>query len=77
MSSAAFVSHGGIVEVGIGFSIPDGDPAEHCLTVSYILENGVEQKFETLSIEDVTITLLAPDAMTGATPIAFSAYPAE
>ena len=64
-------------EVGIGFSIPDGDDKEHCLTVSFTLADGTEQKFETLSIEDVTITLLAPDAMTGATPIAFSAYPAE
>ena len=64
-------------EVGIGFSIPDGDDKEHCLTVSFTLADGTEQKFETLSTEDVTITLLAPDAMTGATPIAFSAYPAE
>ena len=39
------------------------------------LEDGTEQKFETLSIEKVGITLLAPDAMTGATPIAFSTYP--
>ena len=64
-------------EVGIGFSIPDGDSKEHCLTVSFTLEDGTVQKFETLSIEDVTITLLAPDAMTGATPIAFSGYPKE
>ena len=64
-------------EVGIGWSIPDGDPTEHALTISFTLEDGTVQKFETLSIEDVTITLLAPDAMTGATPIAFSAYPAE
>ena len=41
------------------------------------LEDGTEQKFETLSIEKVGITLLAPDAMTGATPIAFGAYPEE
>lgn len=64
-------------EIGIGFAIPADADKEHCLTVSFTLEDGTEQKFETLSIEDVTITLLAPDAMTGATPIAFSAYPAE
>ena len=64
-------------EIGIGFAIPADADKEHCLTVSFTLADGTEQKFETLSIEDVTITLLALDAMTGATPIAFSAYPAE
>ena len=64
-------------ETGIAISIAADADKEHCLTVSFTLEDGTEQKFETLSIEDVTITLLAPDAMTGATPIAFSAYPAE
>ena len=64
-------------EIGIGWAIPADANKEHCLTVSFTREDGTEEKFETLSIEDVTITLLAPDAMTGATPIAFSAYPAE
>ena len=64
-------------EIGIGFAIPADANKEHCLTLSFTLEDGTVQTFETLSIEDVTITLLALDAMTGATPIAFSAYPAE
>lgn len=62
-------------EVGIGFTIAADEDPEHCLTLSFTLEDGTEQKFETLSIEKVGITLLAPDAMTGATPIAIGAYP--
>ena len=64
-------------EIGIGFAIPADANKEHCLTLSFTLEDGTVQTFETLSIEDVTITLLALDAMTGAPPLAFSAYPAE
>ena len=64
-------------EVGIGYSIPDGYDTEHCLTISFTLEDGTLQAYTQLSIEKVTITLLAPDAMTGATPIAFSPYSAE
>ena len=64
-------------EFTIGFSIPADADKEHCLTLSYKLADGTVQKYENLSIEDVTITLLAADAITGATPIAFSPYPAE
>ena len=64
-------------EIGIGFTIAADEDPEHCLTLSFTLEDGTVQKFDTLSIERVTITLLSPDAVTGATnqnPIKFSAY---
>ena len=44
-------------EIGIGFAIPADANKEHCLTLSFTLEDGTVQKFETLSIEDVTLTL--------------------
>ena len=47
------------------------------LTIHYVTESGRTGEFTTLSIEDAPITLLAPDAMTGATPISFSAPKAE
>ena len=50
--------------------------AGYSMTVLFKTESGYENKFETLHIETAPITLLAPDAMTGATPIAFQA-PAE
>ena len=55
------------------FNIPESDEGEHALTLSFKTESGREESFGTLSIEDVTIELLAADAMTGATPVAFSA----
>ena len=67
-------------EIGIGFTIAADEDPEHCLTLSFTREDGTEQKFETLSIERVTITLLSPDAVTGATqqnPIKISAYVEE
>ena len=66
-------------EVGISLAIPADANGEHCLTVSFTVEDGTEYKFETLSIEKVGITLKIPDAdaVTGATPIAFGAYPEE
>ena len=54
------------------FDIPGAEDGEHRLTLSYKTESGREESFGTLSIEEVTIELLAADAMTGATPIAFS-----
>ena len=54
------------------FDIPATEDGEHRLTLSYKTESGREETFGTLSIEEVTIALLAADAMTGATPIAFS-----
>ncbi len=53
------------------FDIPAGEDGSHRLTLSYTTASGRTEAFETLSIEDVTINLLAADAMTGATPIAF------
>jgi hypothetical protein len=44
----------------------------HALTLSFKAEGGYEAAFTTLSIEEAPITLLAADAMTGATPISFS-----
>ena len=54
------------------FTIDDGEDGEHRLTFSFVDANGVERQFTTLSIEEVTINLLAEDAMTGATPIQFA-----
>jgi len=53
------------------FDIPGGEDGSHRLTLSYKTESGREESFGTLSIEEVTIDLLAADAKTGATPIAF------
>ena len=46
------------------------------MTVAFKTEGGYEAKFETLHIEVAPITLLAQDALSGATPISFFA-PAE
>ena len=54
------------------FDIPEGEDGNHRLTLSFKTESGREEAFGTLSIEEVNIDLLAADAMTGATPIAFS-----
>ncbi|MBR6443481.1 MAG: hypothetical protein IKS46_07325 [Clostridia bacterium] len=50
--------------------------AGYSMTVAFKTEGDYEGRFETLHIETAPITLLAQDAMTGATPIAFQA-PAE
>lgn len=42
------------------------------LTVEFVTEADGVKTFETLHIEDVTISLLSADAMSGATPIRFS-----
>ena len=54
------------------FDIPATEAADHTLTLSYKTESGREEAFTTLKIEEATIELLAADAMTGATPIAFT-----
>ena len=54
------------------FDIPEGEDGEHRLSLSFKTKGGREETFGTLSIEEVNIDLLATDAMTGATPIAFS-----
>ena len=59
------------------FDIPEGEDGNHRLTLSFKTESGREETFGTLSIETVHIDLLAADAMTGATPIAFSMPKAE
>ena len=50
--------------------------AGYSMTVAFKTEGGYEARFETLHIEEAPITLLAQDALTGATPISFLA-PAE
>ena len=57
--------------------IPENEDGEHRLTLSFKTLSGREESFKTLSIEEVNIDLLATDAMTGATPIAFSMQQAE
>lgn len=47
--------------------------AGYSMTVSFKTESGYEGKFETLHIETAPITLLAQDALTGATAISFKA----
>ncbi len=55
----------------ITYAIPGGEDGSHRLTLSFKTESGYEAAFTTLSIEVAPITLLAPDALTGATPINF------
>ena len=61
----------------IAFTVP-GDIEDHCsLTFAFTTESGYEAAFEKLSIETAPITMLAQDALTGATPIDFHAPKAE
>ena len=53
------------------FDVPEAEADQHTLTLSYKTESGREETFGTLKIEEATIELLAADAMTGATPLAF------
>jgi len=50
--------------------------AGYSMTISFKTESGYEAQFATLHIETAPVTLLAADALTGATPISFFA-PAE
>ena len=52
---------------------PEEIEAGYSMTVAFKTEGGYEAKFETLHIEVAPITLLAQDALTGATPISFFA----
>lgn len=54
-----------------GISIEEA--ADAVLVLEFTTESGYTAKFETLHIEEAPISLLAQDAMTGATPIAFEA----
>ena len=56
----------------MSFAIPANEDGHHRLTFSFKTAGGYEGSFATLSIEETGITLLAPDAMTGPTQIAFT-----
>ena len=58
-------------------SIPASSSGHHALTFTFTTESGYTGEFTTLSIEDVPMTLLAQDALTGATPLTFFAPVAE
>ena len=62
--------------IEFGYSIAADEEPSHALTFGFETASGYKAEFKTLSIEEVTITLLAKDAMTGATPIAFGPAPA-
>ena len=59
-------------EAMLSFAIPADEDGHHRLTFSFKTAGGYEGSFATLSIEETGITLLAPDAMTGPTQIAFT-----
>lgn len=62
----------------LGTSYDAGDKAaDTALTLEFVTESGYTAKFETLHIETVPITILAEDALTGATPIAFQSTTAK
>ena len=52
---------------------PAQKEAGYSMTISFKTESGYEAQFATLHIEEAPVTLLAADAMTGATPISFFA----
>ena len=77
-SSMAYSREGGLKDgesMNIGFSIPAGEDGKHRLTLQYTVETGENTytvySFTTLSIEEATLELLSPDAITGATPFRF------
>lgn len=57
--------------------LDEKEDGSHRYTLSFKTEGGYEAKFATLSNEVAPITLLAADALTGATPISFSAPEAK
>ena len=61
----------GVIE--IEFSLPADVDGHHALTLTFVTASGRTGEFATLSIEEAPITLLAADAMSGATPIKFFA----
>ena len=64
------IENGG--SIVLSYAIPANEDGNHRLTFSFKTASGYEGTFPTLSIEETGITLLAADAMTGATPIAFT-----
>ena len=67
------IENGG--SIVLSYAIPANEDGNHRLTFSFKTASGYEGTFTTLSIEETGITLLAADAMTGATPIAFTEAP--
>ncbi len=62
----------------IGATYDAGDKAaDTALTLEFKTASGYSAKFETLHIETAPVTLLAADALTGATPIAFQSSTAK
>lgn len=61
----------------IAFTVSGDVDPHHALTLSFTTESGYTAAMETLSVETAPVTLLAAEAMTGATPISFSAPKAE
>jgi len=73
-TSDNYVGEEGLAADGVlnlTLTLPAGADSEHRFTLAFVTESGYEGKFETLSLETVPISLLAADAMTGATQIAF------
>ena len=64
------IENGG--SIVLSYAIPANEDGNHRLTFSFKTASGYEGTFPTLSIEETGITLLAADAMSGATPIAFT-----
>jgi hypothetical protein len=70
--------HGFLNAHAMTLSYDAGDKAaDTSLTLEFVTNSGYTQKFETLHIETAPLTLLAEDAKTGATPIAFQATEAK
>ena len=67
------IENGG--SIVLSYAIPANEDGNHRLTFSFKTASGYEGTFPTLSIEETGITLLAADAMSGATPIAFTEAP--
>ena len=62
----------------VGLTYDAGDKAaDTALTLEFTTESGYSAKFETLHIETAPLTLLAADALTGATPLAFQVSTAK
>ena len=61
----------------IAFTVSGDVDPHHALTLAFTTESGYTAAMETLSVETAPVTLLAAEAMTGATPISFSAPKAE
>lgn len=61
----------------IAFTVSGDVDPHHALTLAFTTESGYTAAMETLGVETAPVTLLAAEAMTGTTPISFSAPKAE